>query len=104
MDLQELSDRAEINEVLVRYTRAIDTGDWDRLDTVFDPVGVDELDLHRDGRSNSAAKKDALDSTCQRNTLRWCAVAEAFAGPVVESVGYRIEVGLTVDGEVCALR
>jgi hypothetical protein len=37
VDLQELSDRAEINEVLVRYTRAIDTGDWDRLDTVFTP-------------------------------------------------------------------
>ena len=37
MDLQELSDRAEITDVLVRYTRAIDTGDWDRLDTVFTP-------------------------------------------------------------------
>ena len=37
MDLQELSDRAEINDVLVRYTRAIDTGDWDRLDAVFTP-------------------------------------------------------------------
>ncbi len=37
MDLQELSDRAEINDVLIRYTRAIDTGDWDRLDTVFTP-------------------------------------------------------------------
>jgi hypothetical protein len=30
-----LSDRAEINDVLVRYTRAIDTGEWDVLDTVF---------------------------------------------------------------------
>jgi hypothetical protein len=37
VDLQELSDRAEINDVLIRYTRAIDTGDWDRLDTVFTP-------------------------------------------------------------------
>ena len=37
MDLQELSDRAEIQDALVRYTRAIDTGDWDRLDTVFTP-------------------------------------------------------------------
>jgi len=35
VDLQELSDRAEINDVLIRYTRAIDTGEWDRLDTVF---------------------------------------------------------------------
>lgn len=37
MDLQEISDRLEINDVLIRYTRAIDTGDWDRLDTVFTP-------------------------------------------------------------------
>lgn len=37
MDLQELSDRAEIAAALTRYTRAIDTGDFDRLDTVFTP-------------------------------------------------------------------
>ena len=37
MDLQTLSDRAEITDVLTRYTRAIDTGEWDQLDTVFTP-------------------------------------------------------------------
>lgn len=37
MDLQTLSDRAEITDVLTRYTRAIDTGEWDKLDTVFTP-------------------------------------------------------------------
>ncbi|MDO9496431.1 MAG: nuclear transport factor 2 family protein [Nocardioides sp.] len=37
MDLQTLSDRAEISDVLTRYTRAIDTGEWDWLDTVFTP-------------------------------------------------------------------
>ncbi|WP_372735787.1 nuclear transport factor 2 family protein [Nocardioides sp.] len=35
MDLKEISDRLEINDVLIRYTRAIDTGEWDKLDTVF---------------------------------------------------------------------
>ena len=35
MDLQRISDRLEIEEVLTRYTRAIDTGAWDRLDAVF---------------------------------------------------------------------
>ena len=35
MDLQEISDRLEITDVLIRYTRAIDTGDFDQLDTVF---------------------------------------------------------------------
>jgi hypothetical protein len=30
-----MSDRLEIEGVVIRYTRAIDTGDWDRLDSVF---------------------------------------------------------------------
>jgi hypothetical protein len=37
LTLQELSDRAEINDVLVRYTTGIDAMDWNRLDTVFTP-------------------------------------------------------------------
>ncbi len=36
-DLQMLSDRLEIDDLLTRYTRAIDTGEWDRLDEVFTP-------------------------------------------------------------------
>ena len=32
---QELSDRAEINDVIVRYGWAIDTKDWALLDTCF---------------------------------------------------------------------
>jgi hypothetical protein len=35
VDLHEISDRLEIEDLLIRYTRAIDTGNWDRLDTVF---------------------------------------------------------------------
>ena len=35
VDLQTLSDRLEIEDLLTRYTRAIDSGEWDRLDTVF---------------------------------------------------------------------
>ncbi len=37
MDLHEISDRLEIEALLTRYTRAIDTGEWDRLDDVFTP-------------------------------------------------------------------
>jgi len=37
VDLSEISDRLEIEAVLTRYTRAIDTGQWDRLDEVFTP-------------------------------------------------------------------
>jgi hypothetical protein len=35
MDLQEISDRQEIVDVITRYTRAIDTRSWDDLDDVF---------------------------------------------------------------------
>ncbi|NYI77423.1 nuclear transport factor 2 family protein [Nocardioides panzhihuensis] len=37
MDIQTLTDRAEIADALTRYTIAVDTGDWDALDTVFTP-------------------------------------------------------------------
>jgi hypothetical protein len=37
VDLAQISDRLEIEALLTRYTRAIDTGDWDRLDEVFTP-------------------------------------------------------------------
>ncbi|WP_332644941.1 nuclear transport factor 2 family protein [Aeromicrobium sp.] len=47
MDIQEISDRLEIADVLTRYTRAIDTGDWDKLDTVFTPDA--EIDYTESG-------------------------------------------------------
>ena len=47
MDLQEISDRFEIEGAIVRYTRAIDTGDWDALDTVFTPDA--EIDYTESG-------------------------------------------------------
>ena len=47
MDLQEISDRLEIEAAVVRYTRAIDTGAWDDLDTVFTPDA--EIDYTESG-------------------------------------------------------
>jgi hypothetical protein len=35
LDVRQLSDRIEIADLLTSYTRAIDTGAWDRLDSVF---------------------------------------------------------------------
>ena len=35
MDLQELSDRMEIRDLITAYTRAVDTRTWDALDDVF---------------------------------------------------------------------
>ena len=34
---QQISDRIEINDLLIRYTKAIDQKDWKLLDTVFMP-------------------------------------------------------------------
>ena len=47
MDLQEISDRMEIEGVLIRYTRGIDTGEWDLLDSVFTPDA--EIDYTESG-------------------------------------------------------
>jgi len=35
--IEEISDRLEINDLLIRYTVAIDTKDWKLLDTCFTP-------------------------------------------------------------------
>lgn len=35
MDLQEISDRLEIYDLLARYSAAIDSRSWDDLDTLF---------------------------------------------------------------------
>jgi 3-phenylpropionate/cinnamic acid dioxygenase small subunit len=37
LDLQQMSDRIEIEELLVRYSRAIDSRDFDTLETLFTP-------------------------------------------------------------------
>ena len=41
MDLQEISDRLEIQDVLARYSHAIDTMQWDLLDELF----TDDADI-----------------------------------------------------------
>jgi 3-phenylpropionate/cinnamic acid dioxygenase small subunit len=40
LSLQEMSDRLEIQDLLSRYSYAIDERDWDRLDDVFTPDAV----------------------------------------------------------------
>lgn len=37
LSLQEISDRLELQDLLVAYSYAIDTRDWDALDDVFTP-------------------------------------------------------------------
>ncbi len=40
MNLAEISDRMEIQDLMVDYCTAIDTRDWDALDRVFTPDAV----------------------------------------------------------------
>lgn len=40
LSLQELSDRAEIQDLIARYAHAIDAQDWDALDAVFTPDAI----------------------------------------------------------------
>jgi hypothetical protein len=37
MNIQEISDRLEIQQLMASYSNAIDARDWDRLDSVFTP-------------------------------------------------------------------
>lgn len=41
--IQRLGDRVAIEELLLRYARAVDSGDWDLLDTVFTADAVVDL-------------------------------------------------------------
>ncbi|NLU68770.1 nuclear transport factor 2 family protein [Streptomyces sp. HNM0574] len=40
LSLQEMSDRMEIQDLLVRYSHAVDTRQWDALDELFTPDAV----------------------------------------------------------------
>src|SRR3546814_6167382 len=40
LDLQEISDRLEIQNLMVAYCYAIDNRDWDALDDVFTPEAI----------------------------------------------------------------
>jgi hypothetical protein len=47
LSLQEISDRLEIQDLLVRYGYAMEGHDWDALDDVFtDDAVIDYTDLH----------------------------------------------------------
>jgi hypothetical protein len=105
MDLQELSDRAEIAAVLTRYTLAIDTDEWDRLDDVFTPDA--ELDYTEGGgpaASFPEAKKWLVEmlpafSTKRMHTLGQISVEFNGARDEAEVVAYFHNPMLIHDGK-----
>ena len=48
-DLRRLLDRQEIEDLLVRYARAVDRGDWDLLRSVYHPDAYDDHGGYRGG-------------------------------------------------------
>ena len=60
MSLEEISDRLEIQDLLVDYSHAIDTQDWDGLDDVFAPDAVIDYSAMGGSTGNLAATKEFL--------------------------------------------
>jgi hypothetical protein len=60
MTLQELSDRQEIQDLMVAYAYAIDRKNWDELDEVFTPDAVIDYSEMVGFRGNLAETKKFL--------------------------------------------
>lgn len=62
LSLQEISDRLEIQDLLVAYSHAIDTRDWDALDEVFTSDAVIDYTEMGGARGDVATIKEFLRS------------------------------------------
>jgi 3-phenylpropionate/cinnamic acid dioxygenase small subunit len=60
LSIQEISDRLEIQDVLVGYSHAIDTRDWDALDEVFTEDAVVDYTATGGSRGDMATTKEFL--------------------------------------------
>jgi ketosteroid isomerase-like protein len=63
LSLQEISDRLEINELLIRYSHALDTQDWDALERVFTDDAVIDYTEMGGPRGGVRATREFLEST-----------------------------------------
>lgn len=65
MDPREVADRLEIEQLLVRYVDAIDTSDWELLDTVFTPDA--HLDYSSSGGADAKGDYPTMRAWLQKN-------------------------------------
>ena len=72
MTLQEISDRMEIQELMVEYSYAIDTRDWDALDDVFTPDAVIDYMEMAGFKGNLAETKAFLANAMTREKIPNC--------------------------------
>jgi hypothetical protein len=66
LSLQEMSDRFEIQDLLVRYSHAIDTRQWDLLDDVFTPDAVIDYTATGGPRGTLGETKEFLSTVLDR--------------------------------------
>ena len=62
LSLQEISDRLEIQDLMVRYSHAVDTMDWDLLDGVFTEDAVIDYTAMGGTRGTLKETKEFLSS------------------------------------------
>ena len=63
MDIQELSDRVEITDLIVRYTRALDQQMWDEMDSIFTPDSHVDYSAFGGATGDLAATKKFLSDS-----------------------------------------
>ena len=62
MSMEEISDRLEIQDLMVRYSYAIDSRDWDALDDVFTPDAHIDYSVFGGSVGDLASTKEFLAS------------------------------------------
>jgi hypothetical protein len=62
LSLEEISDRLEIQDVLVDYSHAIDTQNWDALDDVFTPDAFIDYSVFGGSSGDLTTAKEFLAS------------------------------------------
>lgn len=65
MDMQEIADRLELDQLMVRYVEAIDAKDWDLLDEVFTPDA--HLDYSSSGGPDGKGDYPTIKAWLQTN-------------------------------------
>jgi len=63
LSLQEISDRLEINELLIRYSHAVDSQDWDAFERVFTDDAVIDYTEMGGPRGGVRATREFLETT-----------------------------------------
>ena len=64
--LEEISDRLEIQDLLVAYSHAIDSRDWDALDEVFTPDALIDYSAMGGSRGDLTTTKEFLRTAMER--------------------------------------